>query len=383
MTEIADERARARRGHAGVRAEKVPFSRTVFEVERRGAGRVFSEGAAVTRLRAERGGEGVRFSVPSRDRAKVVAICSSLCYNYKIINDKGLLLSLLRAAGRAGVLLGAAAAVALAAVHPMFVFGVEYSGDDMPVVREVLSEHGVREGAFLPGLDCEALERELMTLDGVAFADVDKRGTRVYVDVHAERPDGDFEVIPTGDVTASKTASVTRVIVRSGTAEAAYGDIVRAGDVLIGAYTLSGDERVPCPADGEVFGLVSRTSTRFFPDTVLVKEFGRVKRVSRIVFGSGVPEAPESPFEHCVIETETTVNGLLIGYTLYTYTFREVKVREEPNSLSREEMERTAAADALSELPPSAERVSVSVKSAKTAGGTTVTVTVQSEERID
>ena len=128
---------------------------------------------------------------------------------------------------------------------------------------------------------------------------------------------------------------------------------------------------------------MSRTSTRFFPDTVLVKEFGRVKRVSRIVFGSGVPEAPERPFEHCVIETETTVNGLLIGYTLYTYTFREVKVREEPNSLSREEMERTAAADALSELPPSAERVSVSVKSAKTAGGTTVTVTVQSEERID
>ena len=62
MTEIADERARTRRGHAGVRAEKVPFSRTVFEVERRGAGRVFSEVAAVTRLRAERGGEGVRFS---------------------------------------------------------------------------------------------------------------------------------------------------------------------------------------------------------------------------------------------------------------------------------------------------------------------------------
>ena len=160
-----------------MRAEKVPFSRTVFEVERRDAGRVFSEVAAVTRLRAERGGEGVRFSVPSRDRAKVVAICSSLCYNYKIINDKGLLLSLLRAAG-AGVLLGAAAAVALAAVHPMFVFGVEYSGDDMPAVREMLSEHGVREGAFLPGLDCEALERELMTLDGVAFADVDKRGMR-------------------------------------------------------------------------------------------------------------------------------------------------------------------------------------------------------------
>ena len=383
MTEIADERARARRGHAGVRAEKVPFSRTVFEVERRGAGRVFSEVAAVTRLRAESGGEGVLFSVPSRDRAKVVAICSSLCYNYKIISDKGLLLSLLRAAGRAGVLLGAAAAVALAAVHPMFVFGVEYSGDDMPVVREVLSQHGVREGAFLPGLDCEALERELMTLDGVAFADVDKRGTRVYVDVHAERPDGDFEVIPTGDVTASQTASVTRVIVRSGTAAAAYGDIVRAGDVLIGAYTLSGDERVPCPADGEVFGLVSRTSTRFFPDTVLVKEFGRVKRVSRIVFGSGVPEAPESPFEQCVIETETTVNGLLIGYTLYTYTFREVKVREEPNSLSREEMERTAAADALSELPPPVERARVSVKSTETAGGTTVTVTVQTEERID
>lgn len=380
MTEIADERGGRR---AAGRSRPLPFSRTVFEVERRDAGRVFSAVSEVTRLRAERGGAGVRFSVPAADRSKVVAICTSLCYNYKIIKEKGPLLFAAQAAGRAGIVLGTVAAAVLAAVYPMFVIRVEYTGDLIDGVAETVERSGVCEWTFLPGLDCEALERELLALDGVAFAAVTRRGTRVYVDVRAERHEDGILGIPAGNVTAKVSASVTRVIVRQGTAEVSYGDIVREGDVLIGAYVISGEEKVPCAADGEVYGLVSRTYTRFFPDTVLEKRFGRVERVSRISFGGRVPETPESPFENCIVETEAVRNGFLLGYTLYTFTFREVLVRESENTLSAEEMEKEASLDAVGGLPPGAEILSVTARTRKTDGGTVVTVAVQTEERID
>ena len=362
MVEVRDERGRARdgRGKGGRRkfpdASRVPFSRTVFEVERRGVARVLTECARVTRVKWESGGDGERFSVPSRDAAKVVAICASLCYNYKIIKEKGVVLAFLRASVRAGVVLGLAAVVAAFALRPMLVTGVEFSGDDLPAVREAVSESGVKTWAFLPAFDADELERER---DGEHFVDV-----------------------PTGEVKAAKTASVTRVVLRSGTAEVSYGDVVRPGDVLIGAYVLSGEERVPCPADGEVFGLVDRTFTRFFPDTELVREEGRVHRETRLSFGGDMPAVPESPFAEYTLEVERSRNTFLIGYDLYTFTFREVRVSERENTLSEDEMERIAASSAL-ESVGALSVVRMDVVSERTEGGTMVRVSVQTEERID
>ena len=388
MVEVRDERGRARdgRGKGGRRkfpdASRVPFSRTVFEVERRGVARVLTECARVTRVKWESGGDDERFSVPSRDAAKVVAICASLCYNYKIIKEKGVVLAFLRASVRAGVVLGLAAVVAAFALRPMLVTGVEFSGDDLPAVREAVSESGVKTWAFLPAFDADELERTLLSLDGVAFASVTKRGTRVYVDVRAERDGEHFVDVPTGEVKAAKTASVTRVVLRSGTAEVSYGDVVRPGDVLIGAYVLSGEERVPCPADGEVFGLVDRTFTRFFPDTELVREEGRVHRETRLSFGGDMPAVPESPFAEYTLEVERSRNTFLIGYDLYTFTFREVRVSERENTLSEDEMERIAASSAL-ESVGALSVVRMDVVSERTEGGTLVRVSVQTEERID
>lgn len=388
MVEVRDERGRARdgRGKGGRRkfpdASRVPFSRTVFEVERRGVARVLTECARVTRVKWESGGDGERFSVPSRDAAKVVAICASLCYNYKIIKEKGVVLAFLRASVRAGVVLGLTAVVAAFALRPMLVTGVEFSGDDLPAVREAVSESGIKTWAFLPAFDADELERALLSLDGVAFASVTKRGTRVYVDVRAERDGEHFVDVPTGEVKAAKTASVTRVVLRSGTAEVSYGDVVRPGDVLIGAYVLSGEERVPCPADGEVFGLVDRTFTRFFPDTELVREEGRVHRETRLSFGGDMPAVPESPFAEYTLEVERSRNTFLIGYDLYTFTFREVRVSERENTLSEDEMERIAASSAL-ESVGALNVVRMDVVSERTEGGTLVRVSVQTEERID
>lgn len=373
----------ARRKRRGIDPAKVPFSRTVFETERLNSGRLLTELMKVTRARCERGGGGLRFSVPSRDAAKVVAICGSLCYNYKIIKEKGFVLSLVRAARRAGAVLGVLCAAALTAVYPMFVTEVEYSGDELAAVREAVEEYGVKEWALLPAFDGDALERALLAVDGVAFASVTKRGTHVFVDVRTERGNEHFVDVPTGDVTAAVAASVTRVIVWSGTAEVDYGDVVLPGDTLIGAYVLSGEEKVPCPADGEVYGLADRTVTRFFPDTEMVREYGRVHREVRISHTGKVPSVPESPYENYELEISAVRNDFLIGYTLYAYTFREVTVREQTNTRTEEEMKREAESGLVASLPAGAEIVTLSSSVSRGEGGVYVKASVQTEERID
>ena len=367
---------------SGALRARIPFSRTVFETERLNLGRLLTRIGRETDVRSERGGKGPRFSVPSRDAAKVVAICECLCYNYKIIKERGIALFFVRALGRAGVVLGALLSLALLILYPMFVIEVEYSGDEIPSVRRAVEESGVREWAFLPAFDGGELERRLLALDGVAFASVTKRGTRVYVDVHAEREGPGFVDIPSGEVKAFVAASVTRVVVRSGTAEVGYGDVVKPGDVLIGAYVMSGEETVPCPADGEVFGLVSRTVTRFFPDTEIVREYGRVHREARLSFNGDAPVPPESPFEDHILEVSVSRNEFLLGYELYTYVFREVSYVERANALSEEEMAGETEGSFLAGLPSDAEILSLETKCTRGEGGVYVELKAQTEERI-
>ena len=380
MSEIEDVR---RGGGRKPNAAKLPFSRTVFGVEVKDPAALFTAVSRVTTLRTVEGGEDVRFSVPSRDAAKVVAICDRLCYNYKIIKEEGVLLSLIRAARRPGILLGTAAAVALAALQPCFVTEVEFSGDSLPGVRAEVEASGVHAYAFLPGFDGEELEERLLALEGVAFASVTKRGTRVYVDVRAERGNEHFTDVPTGDVTASTAAAVTRVIVWSGTAEVAYGDAVLPGDVLIGAYVLSGEEKVPCSADGEVYGLRQRKLTRLFPDTEIVREYGATHTEVRLSFDGRAPDTPESPYADYVLEVSRQRNDFLLGYELYVFTFREVTYREQACALSEEEMIALAKSALVSELPPGAVPKGVTAKAERQEGGVLVTVNAQTEERID
>lgn len=398
MTEIVD-----RRGESGSRrlnengkerkvrrkirwepdAAKIPFSRTLFEAERLNFGRLLTALAQETHVTMARGGEGVRFYVPSRDRAKVVAISESLCYNCKIIKEEGALLALARAAGRAGIVLGAACAIAAVAVYPSFVTEVEYGGDYIPSAADIVAQSGVKAGAFLPDFDGAALEQALLAVDGVAFATVTKRGTHVYVDIRAERADEHFVDVATQPVTAKVTASVTRVIVWSGTAVVKYGDVVRPGDELIGAYVVSGEDKVPCPADGEVYGLTYRTLTRFFPDSEMVREYGATHTETRLSFSGKVPATPKSPYEDYVLEVETVRDDFLLGYTLYTYTFTEVKVSERANTLSREEMESVAATQLTDSLPVGAQIRTVKTESERGDGGWYVRVTAEAEEKLN
>lgn len=365
-------------------AEKVPFSVTEFEVTGLNHARLLSLLAEETRVSSVRSeGRVFSFRVPSREKAKIVAILNTLCYDYKIRAEKGFLLSALGALRRIGVVCGLLAAIAALVVFPNTVTSVECVGEWNSDVARILSDCGIVEGRVLFSFDGAEVAEKLRALDGVVYASVDKVGTRVCVEVRAERRSDSFAGVSGNSVKADKRAVVTRVTVFNGTAVVKYGDVVSAGDELIGGFVTVGDEKVPSAASGEVYGMTFTQYSRFFPDTVIASVKGEQRVYTRISFGTKEPSPPPSPFADYVLETEVTRNGLLIGYRIYTFRYTEVTYVERANTLAEDEMKAAAVSEAVTGLPAGATVLSAEVEATRAEGGTLVKVTVAVEERID
>lgn len=365
-------------------AEKVPFSVTEFEVVGLNHARLLSllaEEAHVFGARSS--GRVFAFRVPSREKAKIVAILNTLCYDYKIKAERGVLLSALSALRRVGVVCGLLAVVAALVVFPNTVTSVECVGEWNSDVARILSDCGIVEGRVLFSFDGTEVARRLRELDGVVYASVDKVGTRVCVEVRAEHRTDSFAGVPGTSVKACKRAVVTRVTVFNGTAVVEYGDVVSEGDELIGGFVTVGDEKVLSAAAGEVYGMTFTEYARFFPDTVITAVKGEQKTYTRLAFGAKAPAAPEPPFADYVLETEVSRNGLLIGYRIYTFRYTEVTYVESANTLSEEEMKSAATSDTVTALPAGTTVLSATVSAERVDGGTLVKVTVAVEERID
>lgn len=363
---------------------KIPFTRTVFHTDGLNRARLLTRLAEVATLKVLRSdSEELRFSVSSADKSKVVAILNSLCYDYIIIKEEGPFFSLLSCLRRAGIVAGIVCSVAALAVYPHLVTSVEATGEWNDDVSRILTENGISVGKLVWEFDGDEVERQLLELDGVAFASVSKRGTRVYVDVRTELDGEDFVDIGTQPVKATVRATVTRTVVFSGSALVEYGDVVNVGDELIGAYVTVGEEKVACPADGEVYGKTYRTHTKFFPDTENVAVRGRTKSYTRLSFFEKVPSAPASPFADYVLETSVWRNDFLLGYTKYTFTFHELTFVERQNTRTDDQMSAETYSELVATMPAGVNVLNRSFQVRKENGGTYVTVTVEAEERID
>ena len=365
-------------------AEKVPFSITEFEVRGLNHARLLSllaEQAHVRRVRSE--GTLFAFSVPSREKPKIVAILDTLCYDYKIKSERGVLLALLDGVRRAGVVCGLLAVVAALVVFPNTVTSVECVGEWNSDVARILSDSGIVEGRVLFSFDGAEVAEKLRSLDGVVYASVEKVGTRVCVEVRAEHRSDSFVGVAGNSVTATKRAVVTRVVVFAGTSVVKYGDVVSAGDEVIAGYVTVGDEKVPSAAAGEVYGMTYTQYSRFFPDTEIVAVKGASRTYTRVTFGNKTPAVPEPPFENYVLETSVARNDLLIGYFIHTFRYTEVTYEERANTRTEEEMKALATSAAVTELPAESTVISVETVAKRVDEGTVVEVTVAVEERID
>lgn len=328
-------------------------------------------------------GRKLQFYAPSKDRAKIIAILESVCYNYLIIKTVGALPALARTVKRAGLMLGIVTAVVALVCYSRFVISIESGGILDKDVAEIIAASGVREGAFVWNLDEDSLAKELRSLDGVVFADVTRRGTRVYVNVKRELPREEYFVPSATPPVAMKNATITRITVYGGTAVVEVGDEVKAGDSLIEPYLIVGEEKVPARADGEVYGEVCYEWTQFFPDTVLTVETGAIKEYTRLsIFGSKV-KPPTSPFESCQTYYEVKKSDFFLPYTIHRWRFVELNTVEGQNTLGENEMRSRTLSSLIGNLPTGATVLRSEVTLGRIEGGTTVQALVAVEERVD
>jgi biotin carboxyl carrier protein len=210
---------------------------------------------------------------------------------------------------------------------------------------DVLAQNRVIKGIFAPSFDGNKVERQLLSLEGVSFASVEKRGTRVYVRVVSELAPNAYVDVGEGGVTASFDGIVTRIIVFSGTAEVQVGDVVTKGQTLIGDYYLKGEDKIPVNPAGEVYGQRVVTVERFFPSQHMAYS-GRTKTISRMgVFGHTKPPTP--PYDDYEVKVEKVNNTFLLPYSVTRWTYYEISLVD--NNLSPEDMMAVAYGEAVAE----------------------------------
>lgn len=336
--------------------------------------------------------EGISFEVPSKHSDEIIALLNNLCYNYKIIRNTGVMPFAINMIARFGFVLGIALVTVGISIFSQFVTCVnigiadgaygQIDGALNAKVLDILTSHGVSEGKWLSRLDCGSVEKDLLALDGVAYASVERRGTHVEVRIKTELA-GDYLVEVVGSaVQSKKVAVVTRVIVEGGTAAVEYGDVVRIGQTLIDGYVMYGDDRIDTEANGLVYGKVYHKKTVFFADVITTREVAAVKRITKLAMFGKSPKPPTDPFERCELEISVKDFGFVLPLKIYTYEFREVKDVTRKNNMSIDEMYASVYSQIAAEFEEPLKVLDIYRENHAADGGIYVTVTVETEEII-
>jgi len=216
------------------------------------------------------------FWCAKKDKDKIIAKLNELCYNFTILEEKGLSFALKHTVARAGVILGVALSVILTVLYPKLVLYISVNDEGLrDQTISVLQEAGVSQNKLIWTIDAEGISKRLMALDGVSYAKVTRRGTSVEVELRRELLPPEFLFESGKKVVSVRTAVVTRAVVFSGTAVVKYGDVVKPGDTLIDSYFTVRDERMPTVASGEVYGKVYIQNSVYFAKSEWSGEIGR------------------------------------------------------------------------------------------------------------
>ena len=190
------------------------------------------------------------FSIKDKDAAKVFAIFSKPCYNISVQRSRRQNL-LSRAVTRIGLIVGALAFVCIAAIANSFIFRIEVSGSGSYLysdVKSIIYEQGFSEFKAYKRLDIAKAEGKILSLPSVTFCNIEKHGSVLKIDVQV-----DEELSNTASrqsLVSDRNGVVRNIVAICGTAAVSVNSTVNAGDTLIYAYTLVGEQRTDCIAVG-------------------------------------------------------------------------------------------------------------------------------------
>ncbi len=183
------------------------------------------------------------FQVKKKDIQKAFAICENLCYNsmgspsYRLTKIGVVGAARLFAfKNRAGLLLGMLAFCALLLFSERMIFGVELEGSRAYArdTLQILEEYGVKPFSVYPKGREEEISARLLSLKGVEFCSVQKRGGRVRVVLKSTPLTA--ERLQSGDLRARRGGTLVELTVLRGAPLKTTGEEVREGDTLVGGW---------------------------------------------------------------------------------------------------------------------------------------------------
>lgn len=296
------------------------------------AARLAAAGIAFEDMRYERG--ETRFKIRKKEIHKVIAILSEMCYNYQISAHYGIGRFLRFLPARFGLIVGLAASVACLYISYGYVWRVRIDGNSaLPAaaVERALKNANIGPGRRKADMTAELVHGALVELDGVADASCEIVGTTLCVRVLEAL--GHTAYKKSVAYVSDHDATVTRIVMRSGTASVKRGDVVKRGAVLaVGdVYSTSGELLYTAECDAEVYGNVAVTLCAELPETrIEYRRTGRVK--TKTVFGlfGGTLGKAQSPFDSYESVAHTANYDVLVPLYVTTYTFYETAPVEVP-----------------------------------------------------
>lgn len=185
-------------------------------------------------------------TIDASDKHKFFAICKNMCYNKKIKGFKGILSPLAITFSNLGLVLGVILFTAFAFILNGTVLKIEVEGSAKRFERETLNiveNLGVKKYSRFSDIDFSQIENEVLSKNSrVSFVTAYKRGNVLVINAELASSQNDMLSKNEGDVVSNVNGVVEEISVLRGTALVKEGDIVKAGDLLVGAYVLGKEE---------------------------------------------------------------------------------------------------------------------------------------------
>lgn len=190
------------------------------------------------------GKDEITFCVWKKDEEKVFAVYPKACYDIgqytpytaSALGAVGVGKLFENAKKRVGIWIGAVLFLCVTAFANDFVFGVEFVGSEVYAreTYQALDEYGIRLGKKYNGKNADLVCAKLLSLDGVEFCSLKKKGLKLYVDVRTDAYKNKSFV--QGQMQAKHEGEVVSLTVLRGSPLKKAGEKVRIGESLVGDW---------------------------------------------------------------------------------------------------------------------------------------------------
>lgn len=218
--------------------------------------------AGISVVELTKNGAFVRLKIRKKDLHKAIAILNEMCYTFKVGDTLGIPKLGAFMLARIGLCVGAALAVALVNIAYSYIWRLEITGNDklsVETIESALFSEGIRSGLKKSSLELGAIASAVEKMDGISDASAEVVGTTLRINVLEAT---DYSVHQTcGAYVSDYDATVTRIVVRSGTSHVKRGDVVKKGDYLADGhiYSTAGELLYTGACDAEIYGNISVT----------------------------------------------------------------------------------------------------------------------------